>query len=264
MTEPADAHGRYVPVADAVRAHGLRLVVTEGIPGPWAEAAKSIMWVKRIDHLRVHHQAGAVNADLVEWMGTNSAPVAIFNDEPPRAGWADILALAERMGSEPALIPADERDRAAMFGIAHALCGEDGFGWNKRLLFFARNEAAMAVAPDSAREGFDRMRRKYGTGDAARAHGRVLSVLCFLTNRLREQGARGSRYLVGNTLTAADVYCACFMAMIRPLPQHHCPLSDAMRATYTEQDPALVEAAADLLDFRDRIYADHLELPMRL
>ncbi|AMK19996.1 hypothetical protein K663_18176 [Sphingobium sp. MI1205] len=259
-----DIHGRYVSLADAVHAQGLRLVVTAGIPGPWVEAAKSILWVKRIDHLRVHHQAGAVNAPLTEWTGANSAPVAIFEDEPPRAGWAEILALAERIAPLPALIPADERDRATMFGLAHALCGEDGFGWNKRLLFFARAEVAMAAAPDEAREGFDRMRRKYGAGDAYRAHGRVLSVLGLLTDRLREQMARGSRYLVGDTLTAADIYCACFMAMVRPLPQDHCRLDDAMRATYTEHDPALVEAAADLLAFRDRIYADHLELPMRL
>ena len=52
----------------AVPAPGLRLVVTDGIPGPWVESARGLLHVKSIDN----------------------APVAVLDDEAPRAGWADI------------------------------------------------------------------------------------------------------------------------------------------------------------------------------
>lgn len=265
MTIRPDAErAPFVPLEAAIAAPGLRLVTTEGIPGPWVEAAKGILHVKGIDHVRVRHRAGEANIDLVAWTGINNAPVAVLDDELPRAGWSEILVMAERIAPDPALIPADERGRARLFGMAHALCGEDGFGWNKRLLFFARAEAAMAAAPAEASGGFNVMRRKYGAGDASRAYGRVLSVMAMLSDILADQARRGSGYLIGDTLTALDIYSACFTAMIRPLPEALCPMSDALRATYTEQDPVLVDAAAAMLDHRDRIYEAHLELPMRL
>lgn len=256
--------GRFVSLEEAVAAPGLRLVVTEGIPGPWVESAKSILHVKGIDHLRIRHRAGEANAGLVAWTGINNAPVAVLGNDAPRPGWSDILVMAERIAPMPSLIPIDETERARMFGMAHALCGEDGFGWNKRLLFFARAEAAMASAPPEAQTAFDSLRRKYGAGDVARAQTRVLAVMAMLTSELDMQARRGSPYYLGDRLTALDIYSACFMAMIRPLPQECCPLDDMMRATYTEQDPVLVDAAAALLEHRDRIYERHLELPMRL
>lgn len=263
MTQ-APIRGRFVPLEAAVAAPGLRLVVTEGIPGPWVESAKGILHVKDIDHLRTRHRAGEANEGLVAWTGINNAPVAMLDDEPPRAGWSEILVMAERIAPSPPIVPIDESQRALMFGMAHALCGEDGFGWNKRLLFFARAEEAMAAAPPEARAGFDSMRRKYGAGDRRRARDRVLSVMTMLTARLAEQAQRGTPYYLGEGLTALDIYSACFMAMIRPLPQDICPLDDAMRATYTEQDPLLVDAACALLDHRDHMYEHHLERPMRL
>jgi hypothetical protein len=39
----------YVSVEEAMKRRGLRMVVVGGIPSPWGEAAKGILYVKAID-----------------------------------------------------------------------------------------------------------------------------------------------------------------------------------------------------------------------
>jgi len=257
----------YVPIERARTMPGLKLVATPGIPNPWTEAARGILHVKRLDHIRVAQHAGEANEALVAWTGINSAPILIHGDTPPRSGWIEILLLAERLAPEPALIPADERERAAMFGMAHALCAEDGFGWNRRLLFFADAEAALARLGDSVdRDGFDRMNRKYGHGgDAAHARARLAAILRMLSAHLLARHAEGSRHYLGDRLTALDIYSATFMAMVRPLPRDLCPIAADLHASYTATDPAITGAAHDILfAHRDFIYGEYLELPVRL
>jgi glutathione S-transferase len=257
----------YVPIGEAEAMPGLRLVATPGVPNPWTEAAKGILHVKRLDHIRVAQRAGEENRELVAWSGFNSAPILINDTEPPRVGWAEILLLAERLAPEPRLIPADERDRAMLFGLAHELCSEDGFGWNRRLLFFADAEAAIAKLGTSVdRDGLDRMNRKYGHGgDAAHARVRMAAILGLLVDRLKAQHARGSRHYIGDSLTAIDIYSACFVAMIRPLPLDLCPIAPDLHASYTATDPAILDVADPILfAHRDFVYQTYLELPMRL
>ena len=43
-----------------------------------------------------------------EQTGANNAPVVLFDDEPPRTGWGEILALAERLGGRVSLVPDDD------------------------------------------------------------------------------------------------------------------------------------------------------------
>ena len=258
----------YLEVAEAIALSGLRLVLTRGIPGPWGEAAKGILHVKRIAHARVAQEGGGENAALKAWTGLNTAPIAIYGDEPPRDQWTQILMLAERLAQEPRLIPENEADRALMFGLSHELCGEDGYGWNRRLMFFASWEQSLATATDPTalgRESYDRMRRKYGYGTLERARARIVAVLSHLGERLQHQRRAGSPYYIGERLTALDIYSACFVAMVRPLPLELCPMSEAMHAAYAERDPAIL-AAVDpiLLEHRDEIYRRHLELPLRL
>jgi glutathione S-transferase len=83
-----------------------------------------------------------------------------------------------------------------------------------------------------------------------------------LAARLKAQQARGSRYYVGETLTAADVYSASFIAMFGPLAHAQCP-DPALRAAFETLD-AETQAALDpiLLEHRARMYAEHLTLPL--
>ena len=124
----------YVGIDEARAAAGMRLATTRGVPGPWGEAAKGILYVKRLPYLRVAQEAGEPNEQLRSWTGADSAPIMVWNDEPAVFGWSNILLLAERVAPEPPLIPPQESQRVAMFGLLHELCGEDGFGWNRRLV----------------------------------------------------------------------------------------------------------------------------------
>ena len=78
-------------------------------------------------------QGGGTNEELVAWSSVNSAPVVAWNDEAPLNGWLDILLLLERLNPEKSLVPEDPHSRVQLFGLAHEICGELGFGWNRRL-----------------------------------------------------------------------------------------------------------------------------------
>ena len=97
----------YISVDEARKMSGLRLVLSPGVPGPWSEAAKGIFHVKGIAYVRVRQDGGQPNDTLREWTGYDNAPLAIYEDEPARGGWAEIVLLAERLAPTPRLLPAD-------------------------------------------------------------------------------------------------------------------------------------------------------------
>ena len=86
-----------------------------------------------------------------------------------------------------------------------------------------------------------------------------------LASRLKAQHAAGSRYYVGEELTAVDIYSATCMALLQPLPQDVCPMDATTRAAFEFRAP-LTDAALDevLLAHRQMMYRDHLALPLSL
>jgi hypothetical protein len=108
-----------VDLETARKASGLRLVVLADVPSPWSQAAKAIIELKGIDAVAVRMPLNDVA--VRSWTGVHNAPVALYEDEPPRSGWAEILALAERLQPEPALIPREPRERTLMHGLSHEL-----------------------------------------------------------------------------------------------------------------------------------------------
>ena len=257
----------YVSVEEAKQLGGLRLVLTAGVPGPWGEAAKGLFHVKKIPYVAVRQDGGQPNDALRAWTGFDNAPQAIYEDERPRIRVSETLFLAERLEPSPPLVPADPRDRVTMFGLLHEIGGEMGFAWCRRLqLFHPILQLPEGTAPPALVDQITRMAAKYGYSPetAAEADRRVIEILELLSQQLREQRDRGSDFLVGDALTAADIYQATFAAMVQPLPPEQCPMSDMMRASYTVTDEKIL-AACDplLLEHRDRIYRDWLELPLR-
>lgn len=252
----------YVNVDEAVQRTGLRMVVVGGLPSPWSEAAKGILHIKRIDWtaVRLAYDSDAMKA----WTGQRSGPVAMYEDERPRSGWAEILLLAERLAQAPSLLPADPADRALMFGLSHEICGEQGLGWSRRLQLVHAGLHHVQGFPEHVAKY---VARKYGySTDAGAASGlRVSQLLGMLAARLKAQRKAGSRYYVGESLTAVDVYSATFLAMFAPLPQEQCPMDAATRAAFETRD-AQTDAALHpvLFDHRDMMYADHLALPLSL
>jgi glutathione S-transferase len=252
----------YVGVDEAISRAGIRMVVVGGVPSPWGEAAKGILHIKRIDWVAV--RLAYDSERLKEWAGQRNAPVLIYENERPRSGWAEILLLAERLAPTPSLLPRDASERALVFGLAHEICGEAGLGWSRRLQLVhagLRNAAGFSE-PVSRYLG-----KKYGYSAAAGATAgpRVAELLAMLAARLEAQRRIGSRYYVGNSLTAADVYSAAFAAMFQPLPPEHCDMDAAARAAFSALG-AETAAALDpiLLEHRDMMYADWLELPLSL
>lgn len=250
---------QYVSVEEAITRKGLRMVVVGNVPSPWGEAAKGILRVKAIDWAAVRLVYDS--EPLKQWAGQRSGPVAIYDNEPPRAGWAEILLLSERLAPTPSLIPADAAERATMFGLAHEICGEGGLGWARRLQLV---HAGLQKNGGFAERVSQYLGRKYGytpeIGAASAA--RVAALLRMLATRLQ---SRGGRYYFGDKLTAVDIYSATFMALFRPLPPEHCAMDAASRAAFETAD-GTTDAALDpiLLRHRDRMYAEHLELPLSL
>jgi len=52
------AMAEYLNVEDARKLSGLRVVLSPGVPGPWSEAAKGILYVKKIHYVRVRQNVG--------------------------------------------------------------------------------------------------------------------------------------------------------------------------------------------------------------
>jgi glutathione S-transferase len=232
------------------------------VPSLWSEAAKGILHIKRIEWTAV--RLAYDSEPLKQWAGQRSGPVAIYNDERPRSGWAEILLLAERLAPEPALLPADAAERALAFGLAHEICGEGGLGWTRRLqMVHAGLQGQGGFVPRVAQY----LSKKYGHSPevAAAAPERVKQILHMLAARLQAQRAAGSGYYIGNRVSAVDVYSAVAMAMFRPLPHEQCPMDAATRQAFEFREP-VSEAALDpiLIAHRDRMYAEHLELPLSM
>ena len=254
---------QYASVEEAIPRPGLRMVVVGNVPSPWGEAAKGILHIKNIDWAAV--RLAYDSEPLKKWAGGQlSGPVAIYEQEPPRSGWAEILLLAERLAPTPSLLPKDPAERALVFGLAHEICGEGGLGWTRRLqLVHAGLQNAPGFPPPVAKY----LAKKYGYDPAAAtAYGtRVAALLGMLAARLKTQHKAGSNYYVGDTLTAVDVYSATAMALFGPLPHDQCAMKADTRAAFEALD-AQTKTALDpiLFEHRDRIYAEHLELPLAL
>jgi glutathione S-transferase len=261
-----NAVAQYVEVEQAVAMNGLRVVLSPGVPGPWSEAAKGILYVKKLPYTRVRQELGGENLPLLRWSAQTTAPVFVYENERPRSLWNDQLYLAERLAPTPPLIPQKLEERALMFGLANELCGENGFGWSRRLMML-HTTLSNSNAPEAAKSGAGFLGRKYGYGPAAAetAPQRVADILRTLSSQLDTQRGRGSRFLVGEQLSALDIYWAAFAALIQPLPDELCKMSPGFRRTYTCTDAAVMAAASpQLLAHRDFVYHEFLELPVDL
>jgi glutathione S-transferase len=251
----------YVSISQARKLGGLRLVLLRGVPSPWGQAAKGIFELKKISYTPVQRAPDDPPGALMEWTHQDSFPAAMYEDERPRTGWSEILFLAERLGPEPSLIPRDPAERALMFGLSHEICGEMGLGWARRLMQLA---PGMAKGSDPTMKAFG---FKYGSspGEVKAAGQRVMEVLQLLGRQLRQQQAAGRRFLVGDALSAADIYWATFCNLISPLPPEQLPLPDNLRGLFSAREPEIV-AALDpaLLEHRDRVYRQYLKLPVEL
>jgi glutathione S-transferase len=238
---------------------GLRLALTTGLPAPWSMTARFMFDVKKIPYVSVEQQGGQPNEDLIAWTGHRNAPVAIYNDEPARTNWADIIDLAERLEPEPRLVPDNAEDRVRMFGLANELAGAAGLTYNARHAMTAN----LLAAGEGLKEIAERFAKSYGYSEAAAAGAktRMQQNLTILASQLEDQKAKGSRYFIGDGLTALDLIWASFSNTVRPLPEDKNPMPAHMRAMYEGMGDT-IDLPQILLDQRDYIYDTYIELPL--
>jgi glutathione S-transferase len=261
-----DVKLKYASIAEARKMSGLRLILGEvAVPGPWREACKGIFYVKKIPYTPVASaSADGSQRELIEWTAQASAPVAVWNDERPRSTWIEQLFLAERLQPEPALIPANIEDRALMFGMINEIAGENGLAWQRRHQLID-GTVSNPNTDERTRNFWKRFGGKYLYSEEAvkAAPARIASILKFLGARLASQKAKGSKFFIGDRLSALDIYWATFSGIIRPLPPELCPMAANFREMYTARSPEIIAALSPaLFEHRDFIYRDYLELPV--
>jgi glutathione S-transferase len=255
---------QFVDLETARTRKGLRLVVVAGVPSPWSQAAKAIIDLKGIDAVAVRMQLAdkAVQA----WTGVHNAPVALYDDDPPRSGWAEILALAERLRPDVPLVPSDPRQRALMHGFSHELLGEGGLIWCLRIctidVAFASDGKVGYPIPVAR---YLAARYGYAPGRAEPARARMREALHALDDQLQRSRAAGHTYFMGERLSALDVYCAASLDTLAPLPPEQCPMHPVPRAAFEWLHEQLRDDLPPaLLEHRDMMHARHMPLPMEL
>lgn len=250
---------RYVTVEEAIPRAGLRMVVVSNVPSPWGEAAKEFFRLKALDYVAVRLVYD--NDALSRWAGQLSGPVVMYDQEPPRSGWAEILMLAERLAPSPPLLSLEPNARGRALALARDFCGEHGLGWMRRLQVV---HASLTVNAGFNAQVAGYLAQKYGYDPArAETYGpRVRELLGRFAGALR---AAGGAYYHGDSFGAVDVYSAAFMGMLKPLPEAVCAMHPRARAAFEWLDDE-TRAALDpiLLAHRDMMYARHLETPLSL
>lgn len=249
----------YLSVEEARGQSGLRLALTRGVPGPWSEAAKAMFTLRNIDYLPVQQLAGDANNELVDWTGHRNAPIALYNDEPPRVRWLELLDLAERLGSGESLVPDDTQDRMFMVGLINEIAGETGLAWNARLLMF--DASIQKLGPDAAKSPMYAEYR-YDAAALESSISKIEKFLGYLASHIKVQREQQSHFLVGKRFSAADIYWAYFSNMLETLPQGQCSISDGVRGMWGVMAKSISGYDPIIIEQRDRIFTEHLVLPL--
>lgn len=250
----------YLSVPEAQHQSGLRLVLTRGVPGPWSEAAKAVFDLRGVAYQAVEQQGGRANPELVAWTKHRNAPIALYNDEPPRVRWLEILDLAERLGSGLSLLPDNVEQRMLMIGLCNEIAGDNGFAWNARMLMLNAGYQAQGKVVVEKNPMYNEY--QFDEGKVSLAKTRVVEFLDLLAKRLHQQADQGSPYIIGQSLTAADAYWACFSNMLQSLPPEQNPMPDGLRNSWAVLAKSIDGYDDVLIRHRNHIFATHLKLPM--
>lgn len=226
---------------------GTRVTFIPGVPALFSEALKNICHVKGIPLIRALHPMLGVDkatgqdrqALLYQLTCQTSLPTMFHNEERPRNVWLEQLALAEQIGAAdtPILLPADFEQRAIVFGLCAIVLAEDGFIWNMRIL------------------GDSPLGRKYGFSEeaSAAAPAKMVEVISLIAHRLAAQERLGSRFLVGTSLSAADLYWATLSMSVLPPPPEIMPLTQQNKGMLkyfakNSQSPAISAALTEKIE----------------
>jgi glutathione S-transferase len=252
----------WLALEEGLKASGLRIApVRAGVPSPWSELCRALYRVNHIPFSLISARDPKRGlADLRAATTYDTLPVVFWDSERPLASWLEQLSLAERLAAAPRLLPADPVERAKVIGFLAELCMEDGFGWNRRIMMIQRLLTESQFGERGQTIG-RYLADKYGYAytDSRRAEQKCEAIVAAFITRL----AARRPYFLGDTLTALDLGWAAFAALIRPLPQDMCPMTEMWRDLYSwtpkQSSPPEVEA---LLNRRHCVYRDWMEIPV--
>lgn len=252
----------YIDVEEARQKAGLRMVVIKGFPSPWQECAKGMLHVKGLDWsaicLKTHR------AEIIDWLGEASSPILVCNDQPHISSWSSILLLGERLNPDLPLLPADADERATVMGLCHEIAGEEGFGWFRRIQLVQASLKGEGGFPLPVAENLAKV-YDCSEDQPIQPAQRVGDILTMLDHRLQSQQQAGSDYLVGQSLTAADIFWTCFSVMLQPPAQEFCDMNPQMRAALETRDDLTWGAYSQRLqDHAQMVYSKHLAYPLEL
>lgn len=210
----------FISLNDAAEmSEGTRITFIPGIQALYAEALKNICFAKGIPVIRALHPPMGIDsetgkdrqAQLFELTRQTGLPTMFHDSQRPRNVWTEQLALAESIGcpGSPALIPQAFKLRVEMYGLCAVVLAEDGLVWNMRIL----NDGALS--------------RKYGYSEAAStaAPAKIVEIISLIDSCLQAQAERGSQYLVGDAVTAADIYWATMSMSVTATPPEIMPVT---------------------------------------
>jgi glutathione S-transferase len=229
---------------------------------PWSEKAR---WA--LDHHGVDYD-GRVHVPLMgepalrlrtrRPIGRVSVPVLIADDGVLLDSF-DIAQYAEEHGRGAPLFPSQH---AAAIGEWNAR-SEAALAAGRKAAFARAlgdrdtlEEGLAPLLPPSLRRPLSfaatgaiaYMRRKYGTDQVDER------TLVATLDTLREALERHGRYVLGE-LSYADLAMAVVLQFVHPVADAHVPVGPATRRTMG--DPALAARYPDLIEWRDRLYAQH-------
>ena len=247
-------------IGDARNLDCIRLILTAGVPAPWGECIKAIMHLKKIKYTAVAQLIGKRDAELREWTGQDSAPVLVLPDNRVFSSWESILWQLETLAPDIKVIPNDIAKRIQMFGFLREFAGINGFAWNRRL------QSLQAAGGPSSNEIVAVLCERYGYNDDAieRAEKTIRNMLLHCSNHLKKQAQSGSKFYVGNALSAVDIYSAIMCSiMINPLEHSKIPMPEGMRQGYSSHSHLWSGLDEAFWQHRDFIMANYVELPLQ-
>jgi glutathione S-transferase len=197
----------------------------------------------------------------------DNVPVVVYGDQPARTHWAAITALAARLAGPDVVLPTEVAARAETMGLLHELAGEEGLGWNARLVMIdvSLNTAGSRGFPLPVGQ---RLAKRYGYApdDMQFVRGRVEQQLQLLHARLRAQQRLGHAYLGGAHVSALDIYLATFLTPLSEITVEDCPgLAPVLRQAFSCAHEALgALVPTELAAHRRMIFERHLTWPIAL
>ncbi len=246
-----------VGINEAIKSDGLRIIIVKAMPSAWGVAAKAMIEFKGLECIMSHQKPMSDNPELEKWSGVNSGPVVAWKDEPPINRWNDILFLLERLEPKISLIPKSARERILCLGLSHEICGELGFGWNRRLDFM-RPQHGAAISEFAKKYGYTEI-------DAKLANERVINLMNELTQILESQKLKKSPYLIGESVCAVDFYWAAFSNFVKIQDASICPINPQARPMFENTPPEIAaHISTELIEHRDYIMNNYFQLPLEL